>query len=82
MLRLHSLDVWFRYPTADEPSPRPSHDECPFHELPPERLMMTPHASCWTREMLERRWDGIAANVRKALAGDVDGLQNVVRRVV
>ena len=30
--------------------------------------------------MLERRWDGIAANVRAALDGDVDALQCVVRR--
>ena len=71
------LDAWWRYPTAAEPNPRPSHQ--PFHELPPDRMMMTPHASCWSAEMLDRRWVGIAANVRAALAGEVKQLTNVVR---
>ena len=40
------LDVWWNYPTPDDPSPRPS--DLPFHELPASTVM-TPHASGWTR---------------------------------
>lgn len=66
-----------RYPDSSEPSPRPS--RLPFHELPRGNCIMTPHASCWSREMLERRWDGIASNLRAAVAGDTGSLRNVVR---
>lgn len=69
------LDVWWQYPTKDEPARRPS--ALPFHELP-HSVMMTPHASCWSREMLERRWDAIAANVVAALDGDLGALTHVV----
>ncbi len=71
------LDVWWRYPTRDDPECRPS--AWPFHELPPT-TMMTPHASCWSSEMLERRWDGIAANLRAAVIGDIGALTHVVWR--
>ena len=36
-----ALDVWYRYPTAEEPDIRPS--KHPFHELP--SVVMTPHCS-------------------------------------
>jgi phosphoglycerate dehydrogenase-like enzyme len=55
------LDVWYRYPTRDEPSPRPSRK--PFHEL--QNVIMTPHASAWTRGMLERRVSQIAENIER-----------------
>ena len=73
------LDVWWQYPTPDDEAPRPS--RLPFHELPPTTVM-TPHASAWTEEMLDRRWDIVAANVRAAAAEGGAGLQSVLREAV
>ena len=67
------LDVWWRYPTADEPRRRGS--AFPFHEL--DNVLMTPHSSGWTEQMMDRRWDMIVANLR-ALVRD-EPLRNVVR---
>jgi len=41
---------------------------------------MTPHASAWSEEMMERRLQTIAANLRRLEQGE--RLQNVVRAVV
>jgi phosphoglycerate dehydrogenase-like enzyme len=59
------IDTWYRYPTPDDPAPRPS--AFPFHELP--NLLMTPHSSAWTKEMLERRWRSITDNVDRFFTG-------------
>lgn len=67
------LDVWWRYPTASEPRRRGS--AFPFHEL--DNVLMTPHSSGWTEQMMDRRWDMIVANLR-ALAHN-QPLRNVVR---
>lgn len=67
------LDVWWRYPTAEEPRRRGS--AFPFHEL--DNVLMTPHSSGWTEQMMDRRWDMIVANLR-ALARN-EPLRNVVR---
>lgn len=61
-----ALDVWWQYPTADEPQRRPS--RLPFHELP--NVIMTPHCSGWTAGMVRRRWDEIADNIRRFVRGD------------
>jgi phosphoglycerate dehydrogenase-like enzyme len=54
-----ALDVWYRYP-ADAGQPMlPA--SLPFGEL--ENVIMTPHLSAWTEEMVERRWKKIAANL-------------------
>lgn len=66
------LDVWYRYPDAEEPAPRPS--RLPFHGLP--NVIMTPHCSTWTAEHLRRRWDFIAANLDRLARGEA--LLNVV----
>ena len=58
------LDVWWRYPTADEPRRRGS--EFAFHEL--DNVLMTPHSSGWTEQMMDRRWDMIVANLRALCA--------------
>jgi len=60
-----ALDVWWQYPTAAEPSRRGSRH--PFHELP--NVIVTPHNSGWTRGMVRRRWDEIAENIRRFVAG-------------
>ncbi|SLN71846.1 2-hydroxyacid dehydrogenase [Oceanibacterium hippocampi] len=57
------LDVWHRYPAVDDPEPRPS--PFPFHEL--DNVIMTPHVAAWTDGVLERRWEGIARNLRNLL---------------
>jgi len=66
------LDVWYRYPGAEDPSPRPS--RWPFHGLP--NVIMTPHCSTWTAEHLARRWDFVAANLDRLARGEA--LLNVV----
>jgi len=67
------IDVWWRYPDASNPSPRPS--AMPFHELP--NVMMTPHSSQWTEQMMDRRWDMIVSNLSRLRRGEP--LQDVVR---
>jgi phosphoglycerate dehydrogenase-like enzyme len=60
-----ALDVWWQYPTAAEPRRRGSRH--PFHELP--NVIVTPHNSGWTQGMVRRRWDEIAENLRRFVAG-------------
>ena len=67
------LDVWWRYPTAAEPQRRGS--AFAFHEL--DNVLMTPHSSGWTEQMMDRRWDMIVANLRAIARGE--SLRNVVR---
>ena len=68
------IDTWYQYPTSEDPSPRPS--RFPFHEL--SNLLMTPHSSAWTKEMIERRWTSIAGNVDRFFRGEP--ILNVVWR--
>lgn len=67
------IDVWWRYPDASDPRPRGS--RFPFHELP--NVLMTPHSSGWTEQMMDRRWDMIVENLRALWRGEP--LRNVVR---
>lgn len=68
------LDVWYRYPTREEPHPPPS--AYPFAELP--NVLMTPHSSAWTSGMLRRRWGFIAENIARFVRGIEP--ENVVHR--
>jgi phosphoglycerate dehydrogenase-like enzyme len=61
-----ALDVWWQYPTGDDPTRRGSRH--PFHELP--NVIVTPHNSGWTAGMVRRRWDEIADNLRRFVRGD------------
>ncbi|HKS89933.1 MAG TPA: 2-hydroxyacid dehydrogenase [Stellaceae bacterium] len=61
-----ALDVWWQYPNAAEPNRRGS--PLPFHELP--NVIMTPHCSGWTDGMVRRRWDEVAENLRRFVAGE------------
>jgi phosphoglycerate dehydrogenase-like enzyme len=54
-----ALDVWYRYPADAGQQMLPA--SLPFGEL--ENVIMTPHLSAWTEEMVERRWKKIAANL-------------------
>jgi phosphoglycerate dehydrogenase-like enzyme len=67
-----ALDVWWRYPTADEPKRRPS--QFPFHELP--NVLMTPHCSSATDGARDRRLSVIAGNLDRYARGEA--LTNVV----
>jgi phosphoglycerate dehydrogenase-like enzyme len=46
-----AIDVWYRYPEHGSQTQLPS--ELPFHEL--DNVIMTPHASGWTKQLKERR---------------------------
>jgi phosphoglycerate dehydrogenase-like enzyme len=61
-----ALDVWWQYPTGDEPTRRGSRH--PFHEL--DNVIVTPHNSGWTAGMVRRRWDEIADNLRRFIRGE------------
>ena len=67
-----ALDVWWQYPSAAEPTRRPS--RLPFHELP--NVIMTPHCSGWTDGMTARRWAEVAGNIGRFVRGEP--LVNVV----
>jgi phosphoglycerate dehydrogenase-like enzyme len=66
------LDVWYAYPTPENPAARPSH--LPFHEL--ANVIMTPHCSAWTDGLIERRWRFIAGNLDRFARGEP--VQNVI----
>lgn len=67
------IDVWWQYPVAGDAQRRGS--SFPFHEL--DNVLMTPHSSGWTEQMMDRRWDMIMANLRAIWRGEP--LRNVVR---
>ena len=67
------IDVWWQYPDAGDPQRRGS--KFAFHEL--DNVLMTPHSSGWTEQMMDRRWDMIIANLRACWRGEA--LRNVVR---
>ena len=66
------FDTWWRYPSADDPSPRPS--LYPFHELP--NVIMTPHCSPRTDGTIERRSRDVARNIDRFVRSEP--LENVV----
>jgi phosphoglycerate dehydrogenase-like enzyme len=60
-----ALDVWYRYPTANEPTPPARR---PFHQLP--NVLMTPHIAGWTDGTLDARAALIAENIRRIARGE------------
>ncbi|HEX2017886.1 MAG TPA: 2-hydroxyacid dehydrogenase [Aurantimonas sp.] len=67
------LDVWYRYPTGSDDRVEPAN--FPFHAL--ENAVCTPHSSAWTRQLPQRRYAFMAANLDRLARGEA--LQNVVR---
>lgn len=55
------IDVWYRYPDADDPNQAPS--DRPFAEL--RNTVMTPHISGWTKGTVDRRWAEIVDNLTR-----------------
>jgi phosphoglycerate dehydrogenase-like enzyme len=60
-----AIDVWYRYPGPDDPAPRPA--EHPFHEL--DNVIMTPHCSGWTDDLMRRRFAIVIDNIERQRAG-------------
>lgn len=67
-----AIDVWWQYPTAEEPNRRGS--RMPFHELP--NVIMTPHCSSATDGARNRRFSTVAGNLDRYVRGEP--LANVV----
>lgn len=57
------LDVWYQYPASAAETKHGSRFD--FHEL--ENVILTPHLSAHTPEMVERRWTFMAANLNRFL---------------
>jgi phosphoglycerate dehydrogenase-like enzyme len=60
------IDVWYTYPTDDNPNPWPS--KFPFQKL--DNIIMSPHNSAWTAEMSDRRWTFVAKNLDRLARGE------------
>ena len=60
-----ALDTWYDYPTDIGQHMHGS--RLPFHELP--NVLITPHLSAWTGNMIERRMTAIAANLDRLALG-------------
>jgi len=71
-----AVDVWYRYPTTDEPNIRPGRN--PFHAL--DNIIMTPHLSGNTDQLWERRFTAIADNLKRFRDGR--NLRNAVEWLV
>jgi phosphoglycerate dehydrogenase-like enzyme len=67
-----AIDVWYRYPAADEACPPATE---PFHEL--SNIIMTPHVAGWTDGTARYRWAEIADNLRRLGSGEP--LLNIVK---
>lgn len=55
------IDVWWKYPTVEEPDVLPS--EHPFHTL--DNVIMTPHFSGWTSEQEGRKVEQVQHNIEQ-----------------
>jgi phosphoglycerate dehydrogenase-like enzyme len=71
-----TLDVWYQYPSPDNPAPRPS--RFAFEKLP--HVHCTVHSCAWTEEMFDRRFALIAENLKRLQDGRP--LLNVIRESV
>ncbi len=60
------IDVWYVYPTDDDPNPWPS--KFPFQKL--DNIIMSPHNSAWTAAMSDRRWTFVGDNLDRLVRGE------------
>lgn len=60
------IDVWYVYPSKDDPNPWPS--RFPFQKL--DNVILSPHNSAWTQEMSERRWTFVARQLDRFARGE------------
>lgn len=68
------IDTWYQYPSSETRTCEPS--QFPFHEL--DNVIMTPHASAWTDELISRRNRVIASNLDRLARNEP--LINIVKR--
>ena len=61
------IDVWYRYPAVGSDQ-RLMPSQHPFQDL--DNVIMTPHASGWTHELVDRRWRVIAGNLDHLARGE------------
>lgn len=66
------IDVWYNYNQPGEDDVWPCN--FPFQDL--ENVILSGHESCWTEQLLQRRWQVVADNVRRVMKGEQ--AQNVV----
>ncbi len=66
------IDVWYNYNQPGEAEVWPSN--LPFESL--DNVLLSAHECCWTEQLLQRRWQVVADNVRHAMNGEP--IQNVV----
>ncbi|MEX0758548.1 MAG: NAD(P)-dependent oxidoreductase, partial [Tistlia sp.] len=60
------LDVWYRYPSKEDPNPWPS--RFAFQAL--DNVILSPHNSAWTEAMKTRRWAFVAAQLDRFARGE------------
>jgi len=60
-----AIDVWYRYPTTSGTTAPATQ---PFQGL--ANVIMTPHVSCWTEDMLDARATLIATNIERTVRGE------------
>ncbi len=60
------IDVWYVYPSDDDPNPWPS--KFPFQKL--DNIIMSPHNSAWTAAMSDRRWTFVGDNLDRLARGE------------
>jgi phosphoglycerate dehydrogenase-like enzyme len=65
------IDVWYIYPSKDDPNPWPS--RFPFQKL--DNVILSPHNSAWTEPMTTRRWLFVAKQLDRFAKGEA--LENV-----
>ncbi|WP_051245023.1 2-hydroxyacid dehydrogenase [Thalassobaculum salexigens] len=65
------IDVWYVYPSKDDPNPWPS--KFPFQKL--DNVILSPHNSAWTEPMTTRRWLFVAKQLDRFVTGEP--LENV-----
>ncbi|OED40084.1 hypothetical protein AB833_12960 [Chromatiales bacterium (ex Bugula neritina AB1)] len=66
------IDVWYNYNQPGEAEVWPAN--FPFQEL--DNVILSGHESGWTEQLLYRRWQVVADNVRRVITGEA--AQNVV----
>lgn len=66
------IDVWYNYNQQGQNEVWPCNS--PFHQL--DNIILSRHESGWTEQLLYRRWQAIAENVRRVIRGE--NVANVV----
>lgn len=60
------IDVWYNYNQPGEKEVWPSN--FPFQNL--DNVILSAHESGWTEQLLQRRWQAVADNIRRVMKGE------------